>query len=107
MESNEAAAKKQWFKDFGYYTIWFVVWGALFSFLQFVTTEQMAATTFWAVKIQQAILGAGFGVICAIIFTILQNGINAQRRKPLSWVLAIGTWIFINLLLAVAMGRFQ
>jgi hypothetical protein len=107
MESTEVVTTKQWLRNFGYYTTWFVVWGALFSFLQPVTPEQMAGTTFWAVKIQQAVLGAGFGVICAIVFSILQNSINGQRRKWLSWVLAIGTWISINLLLAVAMGRFQ
>ena len=107
MESTEAVRNKQWFKNFGYYTIWFVVWGALFSFLQPVTSEQTAGTAFSAVTIQRTLLGAGFGVICAIVFSILQNGINGRRRKWLSWLLAIGTWISINLLLAVAMGRFQ
>jgi hypothetical protein len=99
-------ASKVWFKNFGYYAIWFVIWGGLFSFLQPVTTEQMAGRTFWAVKVQQASLGAGFGVVCAIVFTLLQNGLNQARRKWLSWVLAIGTWFTINLALAFAAGRF-
>lgn len=95
-----------WFKDFAYYVVWFVLWGALFSFLQPVTTEQMAGTSFSAVKVQQAMLGAGFGVICATVFTILQNRLNHLRRKWVSWVLAIGTWVAINFALAFAMGRF-
>lgn len=99
-------APRVWFKNFGYYVIWFVIWGALFSFLQPVTTEQMAGTSFWAVNVQQALLGAGFGVICAMAFTILQNGMNQARRKWLSWVLAIGTWITLNFALALATGRF-
>lgn len=106
MENTEVNTNKRWFKYFGYYTTWFVLWSVLFSFTHLVTPEQTAGTTFWAVKIQQAIFGAGFGVICAIVFSVLQNGINAQRQKWLSWILAIGTWISIQLLLAVAMGGF-
>ena len=97
------AAPRAWLKDFGHYAIGFVVWGALLSFLQPVTTAQ---TSFWAVKGLQAVLGAGFGVICAIAFTLLQNGLNQARRKAISWVLAIGTWSTMNLALAFAMGRF-
>lgn len=104
MEITEAATK-QWFKSFGYYAIWFVLWGALFSFLQPVGSEQLVNTTFWAVKIQQAVLGAGYGVICAIAFTILQNGINGRRRKWVSWLLAIGVWASINVLLTLVMSR--
>jgi hypothetical protein len=95
-----------WFKDFAYYALWFLIWGALFSFLQPVTTEQMAGTSFWSVKMQQSMLGLGFGAICAIAFTILQNNFNNARRKWLSWILAIGTWVIINLALAYATGRF-
>jgi len=105
MDTTETVTKS-WFKDFAYYAIWFVLWGALFSFLQPVGSEQMVGTTFWAVKVQQALLGAGFGVICAIAFTLLQNSINQARKKWLSWGLAISTWITINLALAFAMGRF-
>lgn len=104
---NIEAVKTQWFKSFGYYAIWFTVWSTLFSFLQPVTSEQMAGTTFWAIKIQQAVLGAGFGVICAVVFTILQNSINSQRRKWVSWSLAITTWLSIKFLLALGMGTFQ
>jgi nitrate reductase gamma subunit len=100
------AAPRVWLRNFGHYTIWFVTWGALLSFLQPVTTDQMAGTSFWAVKVQQAMLGAGFGVICAIAFTLLQNGLNQSRRKWISWLLAIGTWLTMNLALAFAMGRF-
>jgi len=95
-----------WFKDFTYYAICFVIWGTVFSFLQLVTSEQLAGTNFWAVKVQQAMLGAGFGVICAIAFTLLQNGINRARMKLLSWILAIATWVAVNLLVAFSSGRF-
>jgi hypothetical protein len=105
MDASEAKPR-MWFRDFTYYAICFVIWGVVFSLLQFVPTEQMAGTSFWAVKTQQAVLGAGFGIICAIAFTVLQNGFNQARRKWLSWVLAIGTWLVVNLALAYATGRF-
>ena len=53
-----------------------------------------------------ALIGAGFGVVCAVVFTLLQNAVNVARRKWLSWLLAIGTWVAMNLLLAYATGRF-
>jgi hypothetical protein len=95
-----------WFKDFTYYAICFVIWGTVFSFLQFVTSEQLAGTNFWAVKVQQAILGGGFGVICAMLFTVIQNGINRARTKLLSWILAIITWLAVSLLVSFSAGRF-
>jgi nitrate reductase gamma subunit len=105
VETTESS-KKLWFKGFGHYVLWFVVWGSLLALLQPVTTGQMAGTTFWAIKVQQALLGAGFGVACAIAFVLLQNGLNATRRKWLSWALAISTWLAVGVLLAYATGRF-
>ena len=34
----------------------------------------------------QFILGAGFGAICAALFTLFQNVINRRRRAILSWI---------------------
>ena len=104
--STTAQTSKNWFKDLAYYAIWFVIWGGLFSFLQPVSSEQMIGTTFWAVKLQQGLLGVGFGVVCAVIFALLQNGVNQSRKKWLSWILAVGTWVTINAALAFASGRF-
>ena len=105
METTDVP-KREWFRNFGYYVIWFVIWGGLFSFLQPVSSDQLAGTTFWAVKVEQALIGAGFGVACAAVFTLLQNAANVARRKWLSWLLAITTWVSMNLLLAYATGRF-
>jgi hypothetical protein len=93
-----------WFKDFTYYAIAFLIWGALFSFLQPVDGPQ-ATANFWGVKVYQALLGCGFGAVCAVIFTLLQNGLNQRRTKPLSWIFAIATWIAVNFGLAAAIGR--
>ena len=97
-------SKMLWFRDLGHYAIWFVVWGALLAFLQPATSQQMSGTGFWSVKVQHALLGAGFGVLCAGAFAVLQNGLNGTRRKWLSWLLAIATWLGVSLVLAFATG---
>jgi len=101
----ESANTGLWFKDFGYYVKWFAIWGALLAALQPVTSEQTARADFWAAKAQQALLGAVFGIVCAVAFAALQNGVNASRRKWLSWLLALGTWLGVGLVLAFATGR--
>ena len=101
MEEDTAVAKKAWSKDLGYYTVWFVIWGAVFSILQPTTGHEPSGFL-----VQKVVLGAGFGVVCALVFTTLQNGLNTARRKWLSWAFAIVTWVSINLGLAMATGRF-
>jgi hypothetical protein len=84
----------------------FVGWSALFSFIESVTPQEMVGSSFWAIKTQQVVLGVGFGIICAFIFTLLQNTINSSHREWLSIFLAIATWLCIKLLIAFAMGEF-
>jgi hypothetical protein len=105
---NSAPPPSQpWHKGLPHYVLWFCIWGALFSFLQPVTSEQTAGTTFWAVKITQALFGAGFGVVCALVFAVLQNTFNKARVKWRSWLLAIGTWLTVNFSLAYVVGAFH
>jgi hypothetical protein len=92
-----------WFKDLGYYAVWFVVLGAVLASMQHFPSD---AGGFLAVKVEHALLGAGFGVVCAAAFSALQNGLNATRRKWLSWVLAIATWLGVSVLLAWVTGSF-
>jgi hypothetical protein len=100
------AVPRGWLKDFGYYAIWFAVWGGLLSAFQPVTAEQMEGIGFWSVKVQQMLVGVFFGLICTMGFTLVQNGINQARRRCLSWFLAIGTWIVMSLLLPRAIETF-
>jgi hypothetical protein len=99
-------ASRNWFKDFGDYVTWFVVWGALFAFVQPVATTSVKGTNLWTIKFHQAIFGAGFGVVCALLFTFLQNGFNRSRTKSISWIFAIGCWAVISMIIALVTGRF-
>ncbi len=53
---------------------------------------------FWHVKLQQFGFGVFFGLVCAVVFTLLQNTLNKQRRRGVSWAILIGTWLVIKLL---------
>ena len=54
-----------------------------------------------------ALISAGFGVVCAIAFAPLQNGLNRERRWWLSAVLVFVAVAVVNLLIAYATGRFR
>jgi len=101
------AESRNWFKDFGNYAGWFVIWGALFASAFPVTAARLNGTSFWAVKADQALLGAGFGIVCALTFTLLQNGFNRARTKSISWIFAIGSWAVISMCIALASELFN
>ncbi|TAL71662.1 MAG: hypothetical protein EPN56_08740 [Rhodanobacter sp.] len=52
---------------------------------------------FWHVKVQQLGFGVFFGLACAVVFTLLQNTLNKQRRRGVSWAILIVTWMAVKL----------
>ena len=104
--ATAAPVARIWWRDFGYYTLrWTVLLGVL-SAINYTDVPANAPNGyFWQAKLLQLVLGIGVGVICATLFTLLQNGLNTQRRKVLSWVFAIVTMISVNLLFALGTGR--
>ncbi|HXH65071.1 MAG TPA: hypothetical protein VNH42_06165 [Mariprofundaceae bacterium] len=97
---------REWFRDFDHYAMWFAFWGTLFFFVQPVTADQVKDAGLWTVKAHQAAFGTGFGIVCALAFTILQNGFNRSRTKSISWIFAIGSWAVISMFVALVRGRF-
>jgi hypothetical protein len=49
------------------------------------------------VKLQQLGFGLFFGLVCAIVFTLLQNTLNKSRKRGVSWAILICTWLAIKL----------
>lgn len=72
-----------------YYALWWVVWTALFTVLQPDVTGD--PSWFWGRKAIMLVAGILYGLVLSTIFTLAQNTMNARRRKPVSWALAIGT----------------
>jgi hypothetical protein len=50
------------------------------------------------------ILGALSGVVFAITFTLLQNGLNKERRWWLSVILVVVTVAVVNILVSIGTG---
>lgn len=48
------------------------------------------------VKLQQIGFGLIFGLVCAIVFTLLQNTLNKQRNRGASWAILVGTWLGVK-----------
>jgi hypothetical protein len=93
-------APRNWFRNADYYVGWYVFWGMLFS----IILPASGSRPFWTAKIHQAMFGAGFGLACALMFMILQNGFNRSRTKSISWIFAIGSWAVLSMLIALTMG---
>jgi hypothetical protein len=99
-------ATRNWFKNADYYVGWYVFWGMIFSLVLPVATNQGGTHAYWTAKVHHAMYGAGFGLACALMFTILQNGFNRSRTKSISWIFAIGSWAVLSMLVALTTGIF-
>lgn len=99
-------ATRNWFRNADYYAGWYVFWGIVASLVLPGASHPGLAHGYWSGKAHQALLGAGFGLTCALMFTILQNGFNRSRTKSISWIFAIGSWAVISMLVALTTGIF-
>jgi hypothetical protein len=99
-------ATRNWFRDLDVYAGWFMFWGTLASLVQPVAANHRQVHAFWTAKAHQALFGAGFGIVCALIFTFLQNGFNRPRTKSISWIFAIGSWAIMSMLVFLTTGHF-
>jgi hypothetical protein len=86
-----SAQPRQLMRDFGHYARWWCFWLGLAAFLTYTPGDAFAMA-----KLLQLAFGLTQGLICALIFTALQNRFNGQRQKPKSWLLAIGTLLAVN-----------
>lgn len=52
-----------------------------------------ARDAFWTAKLMQGLDGLLFGVVCAVVFTPIQNKTNPRRHRGMSWANIIGVWM--------------
>ncbi|WP_158300711.1 hypothetical protein [Chromobacterium sp. ATCC 53434] len=60
---------------------------------------------YWQQVAMQGLSGLVFGLACWVVFTPLQNIVNPSRKRWLSWVTVIGTWIGMKFVFAGILGR--
>lgn len=87
--------------NFGHYMAWWLFWVGLGGLLTPVVAPNadgaMPPGYFWEVKIQQLMWGLMAGAVCGILFTAFQNTVNKQRRKVVSWAIAMAVLIAVKL----------
>lgn len=79
----------QLWKNWKTYLWRWLLLGAIGGLTQWVDGEQ----DYWTVKGYQVLNGLLFGLIAFAIFTPLQNKVNPDRKRWLSWVTVLGTWM--------------
>ena len=77
------------FKNFDYYIVRWVLFGAIGGLLTPVLEPEHA---FWTIKSYQIISGLISGLICAVIFTPVQNNLNKEKSKFKTWAFVILIW---------------
>lgn len=83
----------------GLWTRW---WGYLVRWLAFglvvhlLVPVENASQSVWPEKLQQALIGLGFGLVCAVVFTLAENALNRQRQSWKTAVLVVVTWFAVK-----------
>lgn len=83
----------------GRWTRW---WGYLVRWLAFGLVVHVFAPVegptqaLWVEKLQQASVGLGFGLVCAVVFTLAENGLNPRRFRWKTWLLVVLTWLVVK-----------
>jgi hypothetical protein len=103
---HDTDAKRSWFRGFGRYLAWFLILECLVGYAQQATTAQPARTNLRAALVQRLLWGVVDAGILAIIFTLLQNALNNERRGWLTVVLVFVSLALIHLLVSIAIGKF-
>lgn len=84
-----------------YYTFWWWVWIVVPGSLMVVGQgRQGDGGMLTAVGLLTV-----YALIASTLFTLLQNGVNQQRRKAVSWAFALLIWIALNAFSAYYFSR--
>jgi hypothetical protein len=55
---------------------------------------------FWTVKLMQCIGGLPYGLLCAVVFTLVQNKFNGNRDKKKTWIFIFSVWMSMKFVIA-------
>jgi len=94
---NVVTAPPTLFFRFGTYLWRWLLFGALGGLVTPVVNPlasgAMPEGYFAHVKLLQLGLGLLFGLVCAFVFTPLQNTMNKDRKRGATWAIIIFTWL--------------
>lgn len=81
-----------WLRWRGYLARW-LAFGLVVSVFQPVADPE---GVYWTQKLYQSLWGLSFGLVCGLVFTPLENKLNAQGIRWKTWSLVIATWLVVK-----------
>lgn len=81
-----------WTRWWGYLVRW-LVFGLVVHVFQPVSENP---AYFWVQKLDLALIGLLFGLVCALVFTLAENVLNTPRVKWKSWLIVLATWLVVK-----------
>lgn len=82
-----------WYRWRGYAVRW-LLFGLIVNVFQPASGENPV----WLQKLDQVLMGLSFGAVCAAVFTLAENKLNATRVAWKTWVAVLGTWLAVKVL---------
>lgn len=86
------------------YLLWWLIWLGAIGFIGTATTDPQNP---WMPRVQAGLSGLFMGTICAVLFALLQNTFNDPRKRWLSWVFVVVTFVAVKLAFLFASGAFS
>ena len=82
----------RWTRWWGYLVRWLIFGLAVHVLVPVADSAQ----AWWPQKLVQALVGLLFGLACAVVFTLAENGLNTPRVRWKSWALVAATWLLVK-----------
>ena len=86
----------RWTRWWGYLARWLLFGLAIGLFSPVVDGPE----PWWQRKIYQVLVQLGFGLACALVFTLAENAFNTPRVQWKSWAIVLGTWLLVQVVYA-------
>ena len=100
MIPNTSSTIRRVFEGLPNYILGFVIVSTIVFTLAAIGAENPSIRiSIWGYRLTNALTGAGFGLLCALLYAPLQNLLNGKRIRWLSFVLAIGIFVVAKYLL--------
>lgn len=89
-----------WTRWWGYLVRW-LAFGLVVHLFQPVADDSAVR---WLEKLQQALVGLGFGFVCAVVFTMADNLLNTPRKRWKTGALIVLTWLLVKVVFVSALA---
>ena len=100
---KSAVGSGVWTRWRGYLARW-LLFGLLIHVFWPVPDSTQA---WWQGKLSLAVLGLLFGLACALLFTLAENGWNTRHQRWKTWALVLATWLLVKVVFVSALALMQ